>query len=66
MLIKSCRQYTLLHNLHMFVAIPEPKIYNLSRRYAQMENKKRLRENGQAITVERKPIHPNKHAIPCT
>jgi len=50
----------------MFVAIPEPKIYNLSRRYAQMENKKRLRENGQAITVERKPIHPNKHAIPCT
>ena len=65
MLIKSCRQYTLLHNLHMFVAIPEPK-YII---YQEDTHKWRIRkgwENGQAISVERKPIHPNKHAMPCT
>jgi len=42
MLIKSCRQYTLLHNFAYVCCNPWAKIYNLSRRYAQMENKKRL------------------------
>jgi len=37
--------------------------------YQEDTHKWRIRkgwQNGQAISVERKPIHPNKPAIPCT